>query len=193
MFIPDLPEDNIAITYEEAFVDFLLRKNDVNILQENLTTYELCKALINSCPNFLQYIPNQFKTYELCLLAVVKWVYSFEWVPEEYKTYDLCKTAVSKNPQALHWVPVYNKSYEICLIAVKSDPDSISWIPPQLKSYCFYLDVIGHWCFYHGPELMLLVPENYRSIEMYVMAVQGNRRCIPHLPLQVKDEVMKYF
>jgi hypothetical protein len=192
MFTPYLPEDT-NISYEEAFIDFLLRKNNIDVLQENLTTYELCKTLIESCPTFLQYIPIEFKSYELCLSAVSKWVYALQWTPEEHKTYDLCKIAVLKNSQALHYIPDYHKSYELCFIAAKNDPDSISWIPPQIKSYGFYLDVIGYWAFFHGPEMMMLIPENYRSIEMYIMAVQGNVRCISHLPLEVKDEVMKYF
>jgi hypothetical protein len=193
MYIPDFPEDNKPITYEEALLDILLSKRNVELLKASMNTYSMCKTAVDIQPNLIQYIPDEFKTYELCESAVLKWTFALEWVPMEHRTYELCKKAVLQNSQALYWVPEYNKSYELCCLALKKNPDVISWVPNQMKCHELYLNVIGDWVYFNGPAMLYSVPENYRTIEMYIVAIRGNRHCKDFVPLELRDEVLKYF
>jgi len=193
MDITDFPEDFKVITYEEALIDVLLSKRDVELFKLCMDTYPRCKTAVDMFPNLIQYIPEEFKTYELCESAVLKWVFAFQWVPMNHRTYELCKKAILQNSQALYWIPEYNKSFELCSLALKKNPDAITWVPEQIKSHDLYLNVIGSWVYFNGPEMLYTVPEQYRTVYMYVMAIQGNHHCKDFVPIEIKDEVLKYF
>jgi hypothetical protein len=187
------PEDNGVISYEEALIDILLKKGDIDLLIKELKTYPICKKAVQMLPNLIQYVPQEFRTQEICKLAVSKWAFAFQWVPEEQKTYELSYIAIISNAQALVWVPVQFRTYELCILALKINPDVIDWVPSIYKTHDLYLDVIGHWAYFHGPDMIYLVPMNFRSIQFYITAMQGNRRCKDFIPEDLKDVVLQYF
>ena len=92
-------------------------------------TQEMCNEAVQSDPEMLKFVPDQYKTQKMCNEAVEKRPWMLEYVPDQYKTQKMCNKAVQSEPWMLEHVPDQYKTQKMCNEAVKSDPWMLEYVP----------------------------------------------------------------
>ena len=89
----------------------------------------LWNEAVQSDPEVLEYVPDQFVTQEMCNEAAQSDPWVLEHVPDQYKTQKMCNEAVQSNPEMLEHVSDQYKTQKMCNEAVQSDPWVLEHVP----------------------------------------------------------------
>ena len=112
-------------------------------------TQEMCNEAVQSDPEMLEHVPDQYKTQKMCNEAVQRVPCMFEHVPDQYKTQKMCNEAVEKNPYMFEYVPDQYKTQKMCNEAVQGVPWMFEHVPDQ-----FVTQEMWHEAFDDDDELI---------------------------------------
>ena len=92
-------------------------------------TQEMCNEAVQSDPEVLEYVPDQYKTQEMCNEAVQRDPWMLEHVPDQYKTQEMCNEAVQRDAEVLEYVPDQFVTQEMCNEAVEKSNGFLMFVP----------------------------------------------------------------
>ena len=64
-------------------------------------TQEMCNEAVQSDPEMLKFVPDQYKTQKMCNEAVQSYPWMVEFVPDQFVTQEMCDEAVQIDDEAL--------------------------------------------------------------------------------------------
>lgn len=129
--------------------------------------------------SILHYIPKQFLTLELCELAIERDGCAIRDIPRDLLTYDLCELAVKKKGTELIGIPVKFQKKALIKLAIEEDGAALVALSKnQITEELCWIAMKT------APHLFCYVPDNYKSLEMYVYA---QRRCPTVLPGDLQE------
>ena len=129
--------------------------------------------------NFPQLVPDKYMTYGYALKIIRHNPKLIREIPDKLKDYTLYKAAVSYDGTLLYAVPDVFKDRMMCETAVKNNSASINAVPRHhLDEEMWALTLISN----NNPKTFLSIPEQYRTYNTYLKAVQQNGLSLKHVP-----------
>ncbi len=111
---------------------------------------EKCKKLVENDPEFINFIPINFRTTEMYNYIISNYKFSLSSVPDKFKTQEMCINFLTnlKNDDGdlLENVPIKYRDFNCCEKAITRSVWNICFIPPVLllnkKNYKQWSEII---------------------------------------------------
>lgn len=131
--------------------------------------------------NFPKLVPDKYMTYGYALKTIRHNPKLIREIPERLRDYTLYKAAVSYDGTLLYAVPDAFKNRIMCETAVKNNSAAIDAVPRHhLDEEMWALTLISN----NDPKTFLSIPEQYRTYNTYIKAVQKNGLALKHVPVE---------
>jgi len=163
--------------------------NFYSTINGQLTTPEICKAVVQLDGSELKYVPENLKTQELCKLAVQNSGVAIRYIPKEFITDEICRIAIQNNyfrGDNENEFPRKLLTPDLCLFAVKTDPINIACIPDELKTKELCMIAIQN-----KGKLLEYVPENLKTEEICQIAIANDERAREFFPKNILDNIFE--
>lgn len=152
---------------------FLNNPNIIEYIKE--PSNEMCLLAIKHSPFLIKYIKNP--NLEMCIMAMKKSVYSLKYIDNIDPL--ILMELVKINPQAIEHIVCQTK--EMCIEAIKKSPSVIKYIN-LLDNDLFEL------AFDLTPNALSNIPDDYKTLEMCIKAVQYDSNLLQYVPEKYINE-----
>ena len=185
--------NKLAKALEDVYLALNGEKNEFvkfySTLDGELTTPEICKAVVQLSGYELRNVPENLKTQEICKLAVQNDGTAIRYIPKNLITEEICHIAVKNGyfrGDKENEFPRRLLTVDFCLFAVKTNPVNIIYIPDDLKTKEICMIAVQN-----DGKLLEYVPENLKTKEICQIAVANDVRAKEYFIKSAIDEIFE--
>jgi len=146
-------------------------------IPDNMLTYNVCLAALDSNRYALEHIPNVHKTADIYLRAVKKCGKLLKYVPVDYHTEDMYIYSVSQDGSNLRYVPQSSRTEKVCMAAFDAQcngSSAVEYIPDK-----FLTEEICRKAEMQNWETIRVIPNHFtnhfKSTEVWLYALKHSK------------------
>jgi hypothetical protein len=144
-------------------------------------TYDICiqtarnNKFCNFVPDFIQYVPQDFKTPELYEIALENNLVEYKQIPASKRTAKIYEIICMRYPKYIHNTPIQYITDKIIENALAKNPLNIKYIPRKLQTVDMYRDVTDK-----NIKTIRYIPKQFITLDMCQKALDKSKNYVKH-------------
>lgn len=161
--------------------EFILRSLSNFKCGGRFITYDICvqtarkNKYYDFVPDFIQYVPHEFKTPELYEIALENNLVEYKQIPVNKRTAKIYNIQCMRHPKHIHNTPIQYITDEMIQNALTKNPLNIKYIPRKLQTVEMYRDITEK-----NIKTIKYIPGQFITLDMCRKAFNKSKNYAPH-------------